>query len=138
MDKKQLLLTYAMAFLGIPYVWGGESPQAGFDCSGFVQECLKSIGLDPVGDQTAQGLHNHFIREGKRCAPESGALIFFGSSLMNITHVAIALSDWQMIEAGGGGSKNTDLDAAIRYGGFVRIRPIAARADFVTAIMPSF
>jgi len=27
------------------YLWGGDDPLAGFDCSGFVIEILKSVGI---------------------------------------------------------------------------------------------
>jgi peptidoglycan DL-endopeptidase CwlO len=35
----------AQQFLGVPYVWGGESP-AGFDCSGLVQYVYGRLGVD--------------------------------------------------------------------------------------------
>ena len=40
----------------------------------------------------------------------------------------------EMIEAGGGGSRVTDLENAIKYNAFVRVRPIARRSDLVAVI----
>ena len=36
----------AIALLGLPYVWGGESTQTGFDCSGMVQYVYREVGID--------------------------------------------------------------------------------------------
>src|SRR3989442_5105057 len=35
----------AMTQLGVPYVWGGETPGIGFDCSGLVQWAYAQIGI---------------------------------------------------------------------------------------------
>ena len=74
---------YAKTFIGTKYTWGGESADEGFDCSGFVQECLRSQGLDPKGDQTAQMLYDHFTETAPSytpAIPSAGCLLFFGVS----------------------------------------------------------
>jgi cell wall-associated NlpC family hydrolase len=36
---------WALAQAGTPYVWGGETPGAGFDCSGLVQAAYQAAGI---------------------------------------------------------------------------------------------
>ncbi|WP_413451435.1 NlpC/P60 family protein [Georgenia phoenicis] len=41
------LVESATKYLGVPYVWGGESlSEGGLDCSGLVQLAMKDIGVD--------------------------------------------------------------------------------------------
>lgn len=40
------IIDLAKSYLGTPYVWGGENPESGFDCSGFVCYVFKSFGID--------------------------------------------------------------------------------------------
>lgn len=41
------LVESAKKYLGVPYVWGGESlAEGGLDCSGLVQRAMKDIGVD--------------------------------------------------------------------------------------------
>lgn len=133
-----LLIDYALRFVSVPYVWGGAHPVEGFDCSGYVQEVLRSVGCDPQGDQTSQALHDHFNRVGKPTDPQAGALVFFGRSDKRITHVAFMIDNHRMVEAGGGGSKTTSVDAAVRDEAFVRVRPLTNRRDLVAVIMPDY
>ena len=37
---------FAMGYLGFPYVYGGTSPETGFDCSGFVKFVMNSCGYE--------------------------------------------------------------------------------------------
>jgi len=131
------MINYAMNFLGTPYRWGGNSPTLGYDCSGFVQELLASEGIDPPGDQTAQALADFIQTKGITVQlPIMGSLLFFGKSKTQITHVAVAISPFQMIEAGGGDSTTVTNEIADKQGAMVRIRPISRRNDLVLIIMP--
>ena len=135
----KLMLAYAKAWIGVPYKWGGDSPK-GVDCSGFVQLVLQKVGLDPAGDQTAQSLYNHFLKIGSNplTVPVEGALIFFGRNTRSITHVSIALSATEMVEAGGGGSKTTTYDDAVKDNAWVRQRLVASRRDVVAILMLNY
>ena len=124
----QILIPYALSFVGKPYRWGGESPLTGFDCSGLIQELLRSVGLDPPGDQTAQALFDHFDLYGERDPrPGAGVLCFYGKDVSSITHVSMMLDPYRIIEAGGGGSETKTLEDAVRQDARVRIRHLSAR-----------
>lgn len=138
MKQLEALQFYALSFLGKPYIWGGDDPMRGFDCSGLVQEILAGVGMDPPGDQTAQGLLEHFKKNATESAPQFGAILFFGSKTAPATHVTFCLNDKLMLEAGGGGSKTITVEDATQQNAFVRIRPIKNRADLKACLMPNY
>lgn len=127
MTRRELMIDYGMRFMGKPYIWGGNGI-IGFDCSGFAQECLASVKLDPKGDQTAEGLRTEFAKE-KTDHPDLGSLVFFGKG--KAAHVAIYIGDGLMMEAGGGGSSCTTPQEAAKVGAMVRVRAIANRTDLL-------
>lgn len=127
-EKCKLAVDYGYSFIGWKYIWGGEGAHSGgFDCSGFVLECLRSVGLWGASDASASGIFTSLVGKSSIVdAARKGDLLFFGESRQKITHIAWALNDWQMLEFGGGGSDSKS--------GMGRIRPIAWRKD-LCAIM---
>lgn len=141
MSRVEIAVDYAKRFIGRPYIWGGSHPSLGYDCSGFVQEILASVGFDPKGDQTAQTLFDHFQSIDKItpiAKPETAAILFFGNSTRKITHVSFAIDELHMIEAGGGGSKTLTVKDAVKDEAFIRIRPIFNRKDLVACLLPKY
>lgn len=134
-----LLLQYALQFVGKPYRWGGNGV-LGIDCSGLVQEILAAGGEDPEGDQTAQGLFDYFNANGRAewNAYKLGALAFYGESVTKITHVAFCVDQYRCIEAGGGGSKTTTPEIAESQGAMVRMRLITRRRDLAAVLRPRY
>lgn len=135
----QEVVAYAKLFVGKPYIWGGSGP-IGFDCSGFAQEVLSAFGMDPPGDQSAQGLHDHYVRQenGEQSQIGPGALVFYGKSEREISHVALMISSWQAIGANGGDATCTDAASASKKAAFIKIRPLKYRKDIVAVIMPRY
>jgi cell wall-associated NlpC family hydrolase len=129
------LSDYAKHFIGIPYRWGGQHPEQGYDCSGFIQEVLASRGYDPRGDQTAHDLYEYFMSRNTKMyrEPKKDSLLFFGNG-HRVSHIAIALNEFQMIEAGGGDSSTTNVQRAIAQGAFVRVRNINKRKDLMAIL----
>lgn len=138
MRFKELFQHACLKFLNIPYIWGGDDPIRGLDCSGFVQELYSMIGIDPIGDQTAQGLHDYFKIRSKEGPRQVGTLMFYGKSVDHISHVAMIIDDegYYIIEAGGGGSKTVNQEEAIKQNAFIRIRPFNRRSDIVAVVTP--
>lgn len=133
-----ILRAYAMSFLGTPYRFGGGNRLQGLDCSEFVQELLRSVGMDPPGDQNAQALFDYFSKNGEWNRQSMGSLAFFGKSASQITHVAMLIDQYRIIEAGGGDSTTVSFDAAKDRGAMVRIRLLKFRGDLVAVIRPRY
>lgn len=133
----ELLIQYALQFVGTPYRWGGKTP-AGLDCSGLIQEILSSVGLDVPGDQTAQAYYYIFSKSGVMCQAKTGALVFYGRGEHDITHIAMLLDSSRTIEAGGGDQTVINDLEALQKRAYVRIRPISHRSDVVAVIMPPY
>ncbi|MEH7131267.1 NlpC/P60 family protein [Neobacillus drentensis] len=86
------MIAYAKRFLGVPYVWGGTTPN-GFDCSGFTQYVFRSIGISlPRVSRDQQDV-------GTRISPynvQKGDLVFRGDPAH---HVAIYIGGGKVIHA---------------------------------------
>jgi len=124
----KLCTLYIREFIGLPYIWGGDDPIKGFDCSGLCIEALRGVGRLPrKGDWSAHTLSTMFPPIS---GPQEGALVFYGSPT-KITHVAYCINDKFCIEAGGGGKDNQDIEDAIYNNAYVRQRSILSRGDIV-------
>jgi len=120
---RQWFLHTALSYLGQPYIWGGDDP-SGFDCSGLVVECLKTIGLmkeheDATVSQLAERFQSYRVD-----SPEKGCLLLYKNEQQRFHHVAICLDPFYQISAGGGDSRTTSVETAWRQNAYIRIRPI--------------
>ena len=105
MATAKTILANAKRYLGMPYVWGGESKaEGGFDCSGYVYNVLRDSGYS-IGRSTSQG-YSSLGRKVARDQKKQGDLLYFGSSTSKITHIAIYAGDGKMYESIGS-SKET-------------------------------
>lgn len=96
MDKRAQIVRNAINCLGCPYLYGGQDPIAGFDCSGFVNTIMKQAGISVT--RTTKTL----VKEGTAIDVSQirpGDLIFFGASEETVSHVAIYIGNGQIIHA---------------------------------------
>jgi cell wall-associated NlpC family hydrolase len=90
-------LAIAESFKGTPYVWGGNNPQTGFDCSGLVQWSYHQAGIDlgrVTTDQFAEGVHIPTVDQLK-----PGDIVFFRDSTGYIHHEGIYIGNHMFLHA---------------------------------------
>ncbi len=90
--KAERAARFALAEVGVPYRWGGESPESGFDCSGLVRWAYLRVGIELP--------HNSYALYGKgRRVAESkmapGDILFFEG----FGHVGLYLGRGRMVHA---------------------------------------
>lgn len=90
----------AQKYVGTPYVWGGSSPETGFDCSGYVCWVYNQNGYN-VGRTTANGLWNK-CQHISEAEAKPGDLVFFEGTYdtPGKSHVGIYLGNGMMVSAG--------------------------------------
>ncbi len=95
-EAAQGALQFALAQIGVPYVWGGESP-TGYDCSGLVQAAYRSVGVSLPRTSEEQFAHGPHLPPGARLQP--GDLVFFGPAPGDATHVGMVIHPGVMVDA---------------------------------------
>lgn len=120
-------------YLGVPYVWGGESP-SGFDCSGLVQYVYRQVGVNLPRTSQEQALVGTPVPSLADAKP--GDLVFFAGSDgtdANPGHVGIYIGNGEMIDA-----PYTGTDVQIQpVGNPVEIRDVSGLASTTTALAPA-
>lgn len=86
----------AMQYLGVPYLWGGEDPLTGFDCSGFTKYVYAQLGIELTHYTGSQ------FYEGVRVPPwalQPGDLVFFEPSARGPQHEGMYIGGGKFIQA---------------------------------------
>ncbi len=88
------IVSYAMQFLGNPYVWGGTSLTHGTDCSGFTRGIYSHFGYYLPRTSAAQAAATRSVSSSE---VQVGDLFFYGSG--SVSHVALYIGGGQIIHA---------------------------------------
>jgi cell wall-associated NlpC family hydrolase len=107
----------AYSVLGVPYQWGGASPQSGFDCSGLTMWSWAHGGVSLPHSSSAQYASLPHV---SRSQLQPGDLVFFYTP---IHHVGIYVGGDQMIHAPHSGS-------------YVNVTTFSTYPEFVGAARP--
>jgi len=97
----EAFVSVALKYVNVPYVYSEETPEKGFDCSGFVHYSLKTVGVS-VGRLSAQGFSqvSQWALVERYEDLQRGDLVFFrkeGSS--SIGHTGIYLGSGSFVHA---------------------------------------
>jgi peptidoglycan hydrolase CwlO-like protein len=114
--SQDAVVAYAANFLGTNYVWGGETPNPGFDCSGYMQYVFRHFGISlPRVAASQAGVGTAVSRDQL----QPGDLVFFKKPGKEIHHVGMYVG-------------NNSYIHAPQTGDVVKISPLT-RSDYYTA-----
>lgn len=120
------LVAEARKYVGVPYVWGGATPQ-GLDCSGLVKLSLSALGVDMprvAREQMTQGTPVASLDQ----AEPGDLLVFDGGS-----HIGIYLGEGRMIDAPKPGDRVRERDVYETPTAIRRVLPTASEAAATAA-----
>jgi cell wall-associated NlpC family hydrolase len=88
------VVSIALQYLGVPYVWAGADPETGFDCSGLVQYVYAQIGISLPHNTVAQWNDPDAVSVPPNQL-QPGDLVFFNG----LDHVGIYIGGRDFIDA---------------------------------------
>jgi cell wall-associated NlpC family hydrolase len=88
------VVSIALQYLGVPYVWGGASPRTGFDCSGLVKYVFAQVGVSLPHNTVAQWNDPAGVPVSRNDL-QPGDLVFFNG----LDHVGIYIGNGALIDA---------------------------------------
>jgi cell wall-associated NlpC family hydrolase len=113
------VITYALKFVGNPYVWGGESLTRGADCSGFVQSVYGDFGYSIPRVSRDQATYGKKVSESDL---KPGDLIFYANSSGRVNHVAMYIGNGKIVQAAN--SRQGIITSSYKYRDIYCIRRI--------------
>ena len=107
------LVKTTMRFIDTPYLWGGTSPETGFDCSGLTMTVYQLNGLNLPRNSKRQFEAGYSVHRDELM---KGDLVFFSNNKWgSVTHVGVYAGDGKFIHAPGKGKKIRMDSLSARY-----------------------
>ncbi|GAA4409705.1 lipoprotein [Advenella faeciporci] len=94
--KRQPVMKNALSYIGTPYRYGGNHPEEGFDCSGFVNYVFNKTAKVQLPRKTS--MIASVSRPVSKSALKNGDLVFFNTS-GPYTHMGIYIGNNQFVHA---------------------------------------
>ncbi len=104
------IATIAKQYIGLPYKYGGTSPDTGFDCSGFTGYVYGRVGY-----KLGRGADDQYDSMKAVKVPLVGDLVFFNIDGKRVSHVGIYLGDFKFIHSPRTGKNIGIADIRIDY-----------------------
>jgi hypothetical protein len=105
---REALVKTARDFIGVPYLWGGTSPDTGFDCSGLTMTVYQLNGLNLPRHSATQFDAGNPVDKDRL---QKGDLIFFATNGNGkVSHVGVYIGNDRFIHAPSRG-KNIRIDS---------------------------
>ena len=92
---RQSVVSFALQFVGNPYVWGGTSLTNGADCSGFTQSVMANFGISIPRVAASQAGSGRAVDLG---SIQPGDLLFYNGD-GGIGHVSMYIGNNQVVHA---------------------------------------
>jgi cell wall-associated NlpC family hydrolase len=115
------LVGYALSLRGIPYKFGGTTPN-GFDCSGYTGYVFAKYGIHLPRTSYEQIKVGTEVSKGDL---KPGDLVFFSTYSKGPSHVGIYIGGGQFVHASNSGTRTTSLNDSYYAGRFVGARRVS-------------
>ena len=93
------VLIRAISLVGTPYVWGGNTPESGFDCSGLVHYVFGQVAAGSARLPRSTAQWAAVTVPVDEAALQRGDLVFFNTSGAPFSHMGIYVGGGQFVHA---------------------------------------